>query len=97
MKNALILSFVFICNCVCAQTPANDPHWQILWQDDFSSFDSNKWVKAEYCDHNGEPQLYTADNVDIWNGKLRIRLFSIPNVNIVCGVKLTMLTFGMEN
>ncbi len=59
------------------QTPANDPHWELLWEDHFTStFDTNKWVKAEACDHAGEPQLYTADNVDIWNGKLRIRLFN---------------------
>jgi beta-glucanase (GH16 family) len=74
------------------QTPANDPHWLLLWEDQFTSFNSTKWVKAEYCDHNGEPQLYTADNVDIWNGKLRIHLLdedanciNTPPTTYVCG------------
>jgi hypothetical protein len=75
-KNYIFISFLFLTNNIFGQTPANDPHWQLLWEDNFTYFDSNKWVKAEYCDHNGEPQLYKAENVDIWNGKLRIRLLN---------------------
>jgi beta-glucanase (GH16 family) len=25
------------------QTPTNDPHWQIIWQDDFAALDLSKW------------------------------------------------------
>jgi beta-glucanase (GH16 family) len=74
------------------QTPANDPHWLLLWEDQFTtSFDSNKWIKADQCDHGGEPQLYKPANVDIYNGKLRIKLKNevvscdgLPNT-YVCG------------
>lgn len=74
------------------QTPTNDPHWQLLWYDNFTTFDTNKWVKAENCDHGGEPQMYTANNVDIWHGWLRIKLIeqtvmctSAPPTTWICG------------
>lgn len=91
MKNTLILTFIFFCNCVFAQTPANDPHWVLLWQDEFNSFDSNKWVKADNCDHNGEPQMYKPDNVDIYYGKLRFRLL---NQTASCGSPITSYVCG---
>ena len=91
MKIILVL-FLFFCSSAFGQTPAKDPHWQLLWQDSFTSFDSNKWVKAENCDHNGGPTLFTADNVDNYLGHLRIRLFEedvncsgAPPTTYVCG------------
>lgn len=91
-KIFLIISSLCLFLLLKGQTPANDPHWELLWEDNFSYFDTNKWVKAEHCDHGGEPQLYKAENVDIWNGKLRIRLLeenincsSSPPTTWVCG------------
>jgi beta-glucanase (GH16 family) len=91
-KNYIFISFLFLTNNIFGQTPANDPHWQLLWEDNFTYFDSNKWVKAENCDHGGEPQIYTANNVDIWQGKLRIRLLeqtvnccTAPPTTWICG------------
>ena len=91
-KNYIFISFLLLTNNIFGQTPANDPHWQLLWEDNFTYFDSNKWVKAENCDHGGEPQIYTANNVDIWQGKLRIRLLeqtvncsTAPPTTWICG------------
>jgi beta-glucanase (GH16 family) len=64
--------FVLIPSAMLAQTPADDPHWTLLWEDHFTFFDDTKWTKAHMCDHsdNGnpnyqEPQLFLADNVYI--------------------------------
>lgn len=59
---------------VYGQTPTNDPHWQLLWQDNFDFFDSNRWTKADYCDHGGEPELYLAQNVSTTGGNLVIKI-----------------------
>ncbi|HNU56522.1 MAG TPA: glycoside hydrolase family 16 protein [Flavobacteriales bacterium] len=50
---------------VSAQTPPGDGHWELYWQDDFTFFDENRWDKAIFSDHSGEPQLYLPDNVTI--------------------------------
>jgi len=60
------------------QTPLNDPHWQLVWEDNFDFFDTNKWVKVHYCDHDGEPQLYLDSNVWTSNGNLVIRVENKP-------------------
>lgn len=63
-----------------SQTPSNDPHWQLSWEDNFDYFDSNRWIKAQYCDH-AEPQLYLPQNVFTANGKLIIK---IENTQVNC-------------
>jgi beta-glucanase (GH16 family) len=91
-KIFLLISSLCLFLLLKGQTPANDPHWELLWEDHFTStFDTNKWIKADQCDHDGEPQLYKPANVDITNGKLRIRTFNesatcngLPNT-YVCG------------
>ncbi len=55
------------------QTPANDPHWELVWQDNFSSFDANKWLKVDWAQH-GEPQLYLESNVSTSGGNLVIKV-----------------------
>jgi len=57
-----------------AQTPANDPHWQLNWEDQFNSFDSTKWKKARFCLHGEEPQLYIEEQIWVSNGNLVIQL-----------------------
>jgi beta-glucanase (GH16 family) len=91
-KIFLIISSLCLFLLLKGQTPANDPHWELLWEDNFSYFDTNKWVKAEHCDHGGKPQYYEANNVDIYNGNLRIRLLEEnalcsldPPTTWVCG------------
>ncbi len=63
------------------QTPSNDPHWQLLWQDDFDSLNTEIWEIKNHNDHNsptnccGELQIYTnrTDNVFINGGNLVLR------------------------
>ena len=38
----IILIFqLLIINFAFAQTPANDPHWQLVWEDNFDVFDTD--------------------------------------------------------
>ena len=60
------------------QTPANDPHWKLEWEDNFNSFDNSKWSKANYFDHYGEPQLYLESNVWTSGGYLVIKVNNSP-------------------
>ncbi len=74
MKTKILIIFLTIDVLCYSQTPANDPIWQLEWVDEFDYFDSNRWIKADYCDHGGEPQLYLAQNISINNGNLVITL-----------------------
>lgn len=68
------------------QTPSNDPHWKLVWQDDFNTLNTAIWKVANNFDHysgdpnktfiQGEPQVYTdrSDNVFVSNGNLVLRL-----------------------
>jgi len=40
------------------QSPSNDPHWQLVWQDNFNFLNTNIWSVANNFDHYGEPQMY---------------------------------------
>lgn len=57
-----------------AQTPANDPHWELLWRDEFDGLDldPNRWIVANDCDHGGDPQLYIPEQVSVLNGSLKL-------------------------
>ncbi len=71
----IILILVFLNNLlVFSQTPINDPHWQLIWEDQFNTFDNVKWRKTNNCDHGGEPQLYLSQNVSTSNGNLVLTL-----------------------
>jgi len=61
-----------------AQTPTNDPHWQLKWEDQFNNFNSSKWLIGKYGDHYGEPQLYLETNVQTFNGNLVIKISNYP-------------------
>jgi beta-glucanase (GH16 family) len=77
---------IFLTGClffhiiVLAQTPANDPHWQLKWEDNFNFFDNTKWTKTYGID-DGQPQLYLENQVWTSNGYLVIEL---NNSSIVC-------------
>lgn len=73
MKTNLFLIALVYSISAFGQTPSNDQHWQLVWQDDFNSFDSNKWIKANYATHGTEPQLYLESNVYTSNGQLIIK------------------------
>lgn len=71
-----LFQFVLLSTCfvVRGQTPINDPHWQLIWEDQFNSFNDTKWRKVNLCDHGGESQLYLSQNVSISNGNLVLTL-----------------------
>lgn len=69
---------IFIANFIIStqsygQTPINDPHWQLVWQDNFNSLDLNIWEIANNFDHYGEPQMYRTNNVTVLNGNLVLK------------------------
>jgi len=76
---------------VFAQTPANDTHWQLKWQDNFNSFDGTKWIKGDIGTQGGE-FLYLEQNVWVENGNLVIEVNNIsancpnpaPYPNVPC-------------
>jgi beta-glucanase (GH16 family) len=78
MKISSFIIFIILCRILHGQTPANDPNWETLWVDDFNYFDTDRWVKAHYGDHGGEPQLYLENNVSILDGNLVIKVKNTP-------------------
>ena len=75
MNKILILGlFCFVHYCVFAQTPANDPHWQLKWEDNFNVLDANIWNVADHTDGKGENfSVDIASNVYISNNMLICR------------------------
>lgn len=77
MKKTVLLIPLLICLWTFGQTPSNDPHWQLVWEDNFNSFDANKWLKVDWAQHD-EPQLYLASNIAVSNGNLVIKVNNNP-------------------
>jgi len=77
MKKTVVLVSLLFNSYLHGQTPSNDPHWQLLWEDNFNSFDANKWLKVDWAQH-GEPQLYLANSVTVSNGNLVIKVNNNP-------------------
>ena len=74
MKERLLLISSLLINCIIfAQTPFNDPHWKLDWEDQFNTFNTNIWLKADSCGH-GKNQLYLKEQVWVENGNLVIEL-----------------------
>ena len=63
-----------------AQTPTNDSHWQLKWQDNFDTFNTNIWVKADSVarEHAKEPQIYIGNQVWTSGGNLVIEWNNTP-------------------
>lgn len=73
----IYLLLIIVLNLICVgQNINNDPHWNLVWEDNFNNLDLSTWKVANNFDHYGEPQVYTnrPDNVFISNGNLVIRL-----------------------
>lgn len=74
----LIVVIIFLKSIISiGQTPNNDSHWELVWEDNFNTFDASKWLIVDWAQH-GEPQLYLANNVDINNGNLKITINNNP-------------------
>ena len=76
MRKIFLTLLLFQVTVLFGQTPANDPHWQLLWEDDFNSpvLDQSKWITANYCDDGGSEVLDMNDNVSVSNGELVIKI-----------------------
>ncbi|HRO75099.1 MAG TPA: glycoside hydrolase family 16 protein [Crocinitomicaceae bacterium] len=89
MKKVTSFIPLLFCLWTFGQTPANDPHWQLVWEDNFNSLNTTIWKVANHFDHyGGEPQVYTnrTDNVFISNGSLVLRakkeIYNCPSGSI---------------
>lgn len=80
-----ILIVILISRISFGQTPINDPHWQILWEDKFDAptINTNYWKVLNDYDHYGELEVFRSDpdNVFVNNGNLSLRL---KNDNYSC-------------
>jgi len=84
MKRIIIFTLLcFMQYFVFAQTPTNDSHWQLKWQDNFDTFDTNKWIKGHNAVHGNpeEPQLYLESQVFTSNGNL---VLTLNNTKVTC-------------
>lgn len=77
MKKIISFVYLFISILSFGQKPLNDPHWELIWEDDFEVFDSEKWLKVDWAEHS-EPQLYLKENVSILDGNLVLEINNNP-------------------
>src|SRR5690554_582414 len=85
MKNITLVIIFLNSLLLFGQTPSNDPHWQLVWEDNFNTLNTNLWEVKNNFDHysglannfsEGEPQVYTnrTDNVFVSNGHLILKV-----------------------
>ena len=53
-----------------SQHPPQDKNWEVVFQDDFNSFNNIRWNINDYLHSINDPQHYILNNVEINNGKL---------------------------
>lgn len=96
MKKIILLFYLFSSIILIGQTPANDPHWELVWQDLFTSFDNTKWTKANFGTLNQEPQIYLTSNVYCQNDNL---VLSMNNNPVTCPLNPVRTTWacGLAN
>lgn len=101
MKLVMLLMSICLYHSAFGQTPINDPHWKLIWEDQFNSFDDAKWQKSNNFDHDGEPQLYLSQNVSTLNGNLVLTLkredYPCPPNAPGCVSGIKKYTSGMVN
>jgi len=70
MKKVILLIILLSYLWTFGQTPANDPHWQLVWEDNFNALNTNIWLVQDNFDHYGEKQVFINENVYTENGSL---------------------------
>ncbi len=82
----IVLFLIILKPCINkGQTPNNDSHWQLVWEDNFNTLNTNIWKVKDNFDHysgladtydEGEPQVYTnrTNNVFVSNGNLVLKI-----------------------
>lgn len=74
MKNLTFIALLLQTMIMRAQTPLNDPHWKLVWEDNFDSLNTNIWLVQDNFDHWGEQTVYIDDNVYCQNGNLTLEI-----------------------
>ena len=79
---------------VPVEHPSVDKNWKVIFQDNFDSFNTSRWYKANNMIHgtynpdegkkSEEPQIYMNSNVDVANGKLVLETLKLENDSIKC-------------
>ena len=68
----LIVGYLFMYQTVSAQTPSNDLNWQLKWEDNFHTLNTNIWEAYDHFDHWGNPYSISPD----FRTKKIIKLYS---------------------
>lgn len=79
MRFPTLIFILFSTTCMIrAQLPPEDHHWQLVFEDQFDTLDTQIWTVANNFDHYGEPQVYTnrPENVFIEDGQLILQVRS---------------------
>lgn len=74
MKQIILFISLLYFTVGFAQNPGNDPHWQLLWQDDFNFLNTDIWEVLNDFDHGGEDAIARTNNVSVSNGNLVLEL-----------------------
>ncbi len=74
MKNLFFSLFILVFIPAKAQLPDGDPNWQLVFSDDFNTFNTNNWAKQSFSDNYSQTGevVKLEKNVNIINGKLVI-------------------------
>jgi len=76
-----VIGCLFFHQITFTQTPANDPHWRLKWEDHFDNLNlfNQKWAASHYCGNiNDAPVLSLESNVSLSNSNLVIEINNIP-------------------
>jgi beta-glucanase (GH16 family) len=75
-KYCILLCALIIYFNAFNQTPSDDAHWNLIFNENFSSLNDTIWKVANEYDHYGEPQVYTnrSTNVYISSGNLVLKI-----------------------
>ncbi|MDR2972269.1 MAG: glycoside hydrolase family 16 protein [Bacteroidales bacterium] len=66
----MVLAGLFVIPAL-GQNPPKDKNWEMVFQDDFNTLNTNRWRVRNNFDHYGEePQVYITPNVYVSNGNL---------------------------
>ncbi len=84
MMSVIIVLLSITSNNCFGQTILNDPHWELVWEDNFDYLDLSTWKVANNFDHYGEQQVYTnrSNNVFVSNGNLVLKVQKIGRAHV---------------
>ncbi|MFV0500665.1 MAG: family 16 glycosylhydrolase [Bacteroidales bacterium] len=88
MKKIILIIIAFLSSLnLYSQTPDNDPHWELVWSDEFEeeSINTSKWnVLNNYDQYCANPTIHLGSNSRITNGNLEMELNPIPYPYYTC-------------